>query len=259
MLATAFALLPAAKATLLRRKADGTLLPGTCAPHEEAWERACLTHATNVGVTSDVSARQMLATYARFVGYRAYLRGARLSFLRWMQRMAPAEAHGDVTFVCDALDMMTQPWPLNELQHLVLVAETLLAHSIQDAFARDYISAAADDAGGGMLRAAWARVEHSGVLQARNAADGISSHKRNDERVASMAAASVAAKGLRFCALDSCGAREVHASQFKLCGACKTVCYCSKEHQAAHWRQHKAACKAARASAGGGAVPSDER
>jgi hypothetical protein len=44
MVDAALALLPAAKATLLRRKAAGTLLPGTCAPHEEAWDIARLTH-----------------------------------------------------------------------------------------------------------------------------------------------------------------------------------------------------------------------
>ena len=44
----------------------------------------------------------------------------------------------------------------------------------------------------------------------------------------------------------ACSAREPRFGEFKLCAACKTVAYCSKEHQQAHWREHKAACKAAR-------------
>ena len=55
--------------------------------------------------------------------------------------------------------------------------------------------------------------------------------------------------GLRVCALSSCGEREVHAAQFKLCAACKGVVYCCQAHQAEHWPSHKAACKAARKAA----------
>jgi hypothetical protein len=120
-------------------------------------------------------------------------------------------------------------------------------------------SGATDDVGITQLRDAWGRVERSGVLQAHNITHAVAVSTRNDERVAAVASAAVAAKGLRCCALDSCGAREVHASQFKLCGACKTVVYCSREHQAAHWRQHKAACKAAREGGAAGAAASGER
>ena len=66
-----------------------------------------------------------------------------------------------------------------------------------------------------------------------------------------------AAATLRCCALGACGAREVHEAQFKSCAACKAIVYCCREHQAADWPAHKAACKAARkAAAQGGAGPS---
>ena len=64
---------------------------------------------------------------------------------------------------------------------------------------------------------------------------------------------------LRSCALEGCGAREEHASHFKLCAACKGPVYCCREHQVADWPAHKAACKAARKRAAaeeGGAGPS---
>jgi hypothetical protein len=265
----AFALLPVAKATLLRRKAAGTLLCGTCAPHEEAWELACLTHSTGelratsgeVGDAAFLRARvdaSMLPALAPYVGYNAYLSCARIVFMRVILRKAVAEMRADVAFVCDALDMMSQPLALDTTR-LRFSAETALVHSMRSAIAHDYISATTDDVGGAQLLAAWDRVERSGVLQARNIGDAIARRACTEERVAAFAAAALAAKGLRVCALDSCGAREVHASQFKLCGACKTVCYCSREHQAAHWRQHKAACKAACNGGAGGSAPSDER
>jgi hypothetical protein len=43
-------------------------------------------------------------------------------------------------------------------------------------------------------------------------------------------------------------ATEPHAKAFKLCSACMRVVYCTKEHQAADWPAHRAACKAARRS-----------
>jgi hypothetical protein len=58
------------------------------------------------------------------------------------------------------------------------------------------------------------------------------------------AAASAAAHGLQACALPECGAREVHAKQFRMCAACRGAVYCGREHQQLHWRAHKAACNA---------------
>jgi hypothetical protein len=251
----AFALLPVAKATLLRRKEAGTLLPGTCAPHEEAWELAYLTHGVKLCADDD-PLRTMLPTLAQRVDYNTYLSGARLALLRVMTRTAGAELRADLAFVCDALDMLTQQRPLNAVR---ADAETNLVQTLQSSLDGGFLSDT-DDIGGAQLLAAWGRVERSGVLQARNITQAVAVSTRNDERVTSMAATAVAAKGLRHCALGSCGARELHASHFKLCGACKTVVYCSREHQAAHWRQHKAACKAARSGgAGGSATSSDER
>ena len=48
MVGAAMALLPAALATLARRRAAGTLLCSACAPHEEAWEQINVIHASNL-------------------------------------------------------------------------------------------------------------------------------------------------------------------------------------------------------------------
>jgi hypothetical protein len=61
------------------------------------------------------------------------------------------------------------------------------------------------------------------------------------------AAADAARHGLRVCALPECDKLEAHAKQFKLCGRCRGVVYCSPAHQTADWRRHKRddGCKAA--------------
>ena len=51
------------------------------------------------------------------------------------------------------------------------------------------------------------------------------------------------------CALASCETREAHPQHFKRCAACRTVAYCSREHQVADWPAHKAVCKATRKAA----------
>jgi hypothetical protein len=73
--------------------------------------------------------------------------------------------------------------------------------------------------------------------------------RESDESNRAKVEALAATSALRVCAAAQCAAREVHPAQFKLCAACKTVCYCSKAHQAEDWPAHKGACKAARKAA----------
>jgi hypothetical protein len=99
------------------------------------------------------------------------------------------------------------------------------------------------------ILAAWRRLQSSGVLQRPGIQQGVSLVMADDTRVAANAAATAAAQGLRVCALHTCGAQEVHASNFKRCSACSGVVYCCKEHQVQDWPAHKAACRAARKAA----------
>ena len=96
------------------------------------------------------------------------------------------------------------------------------------------------------LCAAWRRLLSTGVLRARGIDEGIDDSLQATARVRAAAEADLAAGRLQQCALAGCAAREAHASHFKRCGACRTVCYCSREHQLEDWPSHKAACKAAR-------------
>ncbi len=106
------------------------------------------------------------------------------------------------------------------------------------------------------LEEAWDRLQRSGVVRERGIEQfDVEVQVRMDAQLAANQARR-ASEVLRACALEACGAREVHAAQFKKCAACATVVYCCKAHQEAHWPAHKAACKAARkAAAEGGSGP----
>eukprot|EP00741_Cyanophora_paradoxa_P011720 tig00020563_g11324.t1 len=47
------------------------------------------------------------------------------------------------------------------------------------------------------------------------------------------------------CVHVCCAACSAEGTSLKECGRCRAVSYCNAECQRAHWRQHKAACKAA--------------
>jgi hypothetical protein len=117
-----------------------------------------------------------------------------------------------------------------------------------------------DDSEAKILCASWRRLLSSGVLRARGIDEGIDTALQFTARTRAAAGADLAAGRLQQCALAGCSARESHASQFKRCGACKTVVYCCREHQVEDWPSHKTACKAAReAAAGGSCWPTEQR
>ena len=58
----------------------------------------------------------------------------------------------------------------------------------------------------------------------------------------------MAEHGLRSCALPSCDKREASVQQFKFCSACRSVWYCSEEHGALYWAEHKPVCRATTAA-----------
>ena len=64
------------------------------------------------------------------------------------------------------------------------------------------------------------------------------------ERVNADRRADIAAHGVKTCALPSCDKQEATVQQYKLCSACRSVWYCSAEHGALHWKEHKPACRA---------------
>ena len=237
-------LLPAIS-TLRRRKAAGTLLAGACHPWEEAWAASQLRH------------QKRTASVACFVGYEAYLEVAVivLSLVQVIDQTSRRELILELAeFAVSAADLVLLP---RRDGAFVLGGELRFVSSLSriedgEAFQQD---ATAYE----MLQAAWRRLVRSGVVEARNLRLGIPSEQLafHIEKMVADAEKQHAAATLRCCALGACGAREVHEAQFKSCAACKAIVYCCREHQAADWPAHKAACKAARkAAAQGGAGPS---
>jgi hypothetical protein len=258
-------LLPPAMASLQRRLAAGTLLAGACRPHEVAWCAATTAHAharaanrPNAAVRGPPTAEETSA-WSAYVGYDAYVLAAatalELCALATDLLSARALNLSEATvvacsvFVERAFDMIQLRALGTSMTEITLVSNAQIF--IEE---RQYFRSSNKEWTVHFL-AAWRRLQSSGMLQRRGILQSLSAVTASTTHAAVTAAATAAARGLHFCALSSCGAQEVHASQFKRCSACSGVVYCCKEHQVQDWPAHKAACRAVRKAA---EQPADE-
>jgi hypothetical protein len=236
-------LLPGAMMVLERRRCANTLLYGKCAPHEVEWSRQLyVAHGS-----SDASARKE----AQFTGYEAYLRGTQLA-LYWLGLgrnpgtiTPPTAAQTQLISSCavTACEMMNAPRP----EHNVFEPEAELAVQLTNWLPVTGNMARVSPEYRGALAHAALRLMLSGVLEERGMDDAAEGVQHESHQIQAKAEAEQHAPGRQSCA--HCGAREVHAAQFKRCSACKTVVFCGKDCQLANWPAHKAACKAARKAA----------
>jgi hypothetical protein len=258
-------LLPLAMASLERRMAAGTLLAGACRPHEVAWSAAVMAHATalaanvpNAAVCEPPSAAETSA-WTACVGYDAYTRTASIALqlcavctdvdsARALD-LPEATPFACSVFVASAFDM------IQLRTETVGSTEAGLVRNAQNYIEEQQRFRATSSEWHARILIAWRRLQSSGVLQRRGILQHMSGVMAYNTRATATAAATAAARGLHFCALHTCGAQEVHASQFKRCSACLSVVYCCKEHQVQDWPAHKAACRAARKAA---EQPADE-
>ena len=242
-------LLPPVMAALERRKAAGTLLPGSCRPVEEAYQMTVKRQNLELaGITRALAVRDA-AVLAPLVGVSTYIIAAACVTYMLVNSKATRvfvlsdeQKNAGYLFIASAMDLMMLPrdygsWVAGEPG---LVSELrLLIPEVSDI----------DDPATKQLCAAWRRLLRSGVLRARDIDTGIDARDQQEQRMRAAAEADLAAGRMQQCALSSCVARESHASQFKRCGACRTVCYCCREHQVEDWLSHKVACKATRKTA----------
>jgi hypothetical protein len=197
----------------------------------------------------------MLALTA-YVGYDAYMLAARIavhfcavaadsySSARALNQQSEATVAACSAFVESAFDLMLLRTEGVSMPEAVLVRNAQVVIEEEQRFC-----ATSGSESHARILAAWRRLQSSGVLQRRGILQGISTVTAYNTRATATAAATAAVRGLHFCALPTCGAQEVHASQFKRCSACSGVVYCCKEHQVQDWPAHKAACRAARKAA----------
>jgi hypothetical protein len=243
-------LLPSVMAVLDRRKAAGTLLPGSCRPVEEAFQKAAARLELELQGCTQADAAESAAARAPYVGLETYFCVAAnvaymlcdLDFLKSAFVLSDEQKHAAYLFVARALDLMARPRNFDSW----MTGEPGLVEEL-----RKLIPAVSDvdEPATKKLCAAWRRVLRSGVLRERGIDKGIDATDQQHQRICAAAAADLAAGRLQQCALAGCAACESHASHFKRCGACRTVCYCCREHQVEDWPSHKAACKAARKAA----------
>lgn len=127
--------------------------------------------------------------------------------------------------------------------------EHMFASAVQRLLESDLLEAPFKEA----LTQAWGGVDLRSALLSRRVFDGDNGTTEAAEELAARleakAAADVAKHGYRSCALPSCGRREASVFEFKTCGACEAVVYCSRQHAAAHWPAgHKQVCKELKAA-----------
>ena len=241
-------LLEAAAAALSTRRAAGTLFAGLT-PAEDA-----VAAHYNAGTSKSPDSRAadesaasslfretlMLAADTTLHAQQAFAAYAGGPAALGQPELAVHLVQARFNFVASALDLIAEPSALDYIPS----AEGMLVATMR------YLARLGPFEAG--LGAAWLRLQRSGALQRRDVDGGLELASRVKKETESAAKAAVAKRGLRSCALAGCAAREVSVSQYKACGACKTVAYCCKEHQVAAWPDHKAACKAARKEAASG-------
>ncbi len=246
-------LLPFGMEVLLRRRAAGTLAAGACRPVEVAYFDSVLRRrAQPVGPTGK---QYVSVIYAPCVGYAVYLFAAILALNtlanpgpeRLLRQPRAADDTRLVDTVRARVEFVEHAMALLRAPPAVLAGTSLMAEAEFVTAVRALLGSCG--AAGQQLARTWREVEASGVLRGRRLEEGAALGELPMAELHARVAQRTAARGLRTCALETCGAREVEVGLFKKCAACSTVVYCSREHQAADWPAHRAACKAARKAA----------
>jgi hypothetical protein len=252
-------LLPQLVTTLMRRKAAGTLLPGSCRAAEVAWWRAYLESKMTQEGNSVKEARTGAEALSPTLGFDVFMYAAsaacKVLLLLASSGMSREVQLSHAAFVASAFELMAQPRELpcvtsdgGNRGSLASGFEQMLAQIARQIFRSANVDRhGLDGEALALMVDAWQRVERSGAIAMRRLEEDVDAKTA----AAGLAAAAkdAAVRGLHECAQASCAAKEVHVSQFKKCGACRTVAYCCREHQVADWPAHKAACKAARSAA----------
>ena len=242
--ADAWALASTTLPFIKRRVDDNTMLPGRGTAVETAFYKRFITTGSRVAASHAPPARA-LQHMSLSLGYVTALEAASQALVRL--RKAPVlhpEAHDLQAFVLRVLDSMLPA--SRSLKDFALPEEHGFACRIHNFAVCAYPSM--DPAFLAALHSKWANAAMVAMCKARGL-DRAAEHTREWHNIGeARLRADIAAFGLMECALPSCGKREVSVQQFKFCSACRSVWYCSAEHGALHWKEHKPACRATTAA-----------
>ena len=223
---------------------DNTVLPGRGTAVETAFFKQYLTTADFVEAKPTPSARY-LQLHGLSLGYATAVDAAAqaLGLLRRASTLRP-DAQVLHAFV---LRVMACMLPASRS-----LTEILLGDELGFAFRMHQIELRAPPAMDptylAVLRSKWTTSAMIAMRRARGL-NHVEEQWRNAYHTTDAARrADIAEHSLKECALPSCGKLEASVQQYKFCSACRSVWYCSAEHGALHWKEHKPTCRATTAA-----------
>ena len=270
--AESWALVSSVMPLLSTRMDENTLLPGRCTKTEVDFYKRLMLVARHIHNVPPRSARD-LQLVGFGVGYVSALLAAVHALMRCGRQPRPTDASERMEFVIRVVDMvrsladvlsqqfvydffLAQMLPASHsFPKLNFVEEVGFAHICSDRLRIDIADPLLD-----ALRARWtapamvAMRTKRGLLDVAVTAD-IEAKVGAAELVQR---ADTALHGLKTCSFPLCGKVEATVLEFRSCSACRSVWYCSSEHGALHWTEHKPTCRAAVAAKRAAASRDDE-
>ena len=222
---------------LLRRLDANTLLLGSLREEEldyEAHAQAVAKKASNKPVPAPTRLRVSVSAS----GYNLLLSAAYRSLNHLtLHFWAAAERRSVESFVLRALDVIPR---MAEMHAGLAPKEADIVAFMEQYMKRRYFE---HDFRSAVLRK-WRSEAVSSVLRAHGVLQtGIAKHEQSGAEFDARQRADIAKHGLRDCALPSCSKTEKTVKEFAGCSGCRSVVYCSLEHQALDWRAHKKVCR----------------
>ena len=244
--AEAWALLSSSMPLLVCRMDDNiTMLPGRGTALELAFNKRRL-QLTDIIFCSRPDTARELQLKGLSLGYATALEAASQA-LRCIVQFPGLSAHDEVhevqAFILRVVDNM-QP-AARSLADCKLAGEVSIASYIQQALTDDF---AGDPKFLASLHTKWTAAAIVQMRRARGLLDATDFSTRALELSKAEQRADVVKYGLKECALLSCGKLEASVRQHKRCSACRSAWYCSAEHAALHWKEHKPICRATTAT-----------
>ena len=245
----AWALLVPVRVLLLRRLADNTLLPGTNKEEEVTYFVRSQTFGYKA-MDKPVPSEAVLQGLGALLGYKSLLDVVlnTLALLGELRGSALPQESAQ-SFVLTALDAIPRTAMItyntqSEAELVAMIEQRMKPQNFEPSFCA------------AVLRK-WRSSAVADVLRARGSLQtGVAEHEDRVSQMEARQRADIEKIGLRECALPSCDKLERTVREFKQCSGCRSVWYCSPEHQMLDWGAHKNDChkldKARRAAVAAG-------